>query len=213
MKHIKKETSEPENFTRWKKRHKEAIWKDLSKASENGNLKSELREKLIAEQLGMCCYCEAIISLDECHIEHLKPKGNSIYQKEMFSYGNLLASCNRKESCGQKKGKWYSPEMVSPLDENCEKRLTYTLDGNIIPWDKKDTLAIETIEQLGLNCSKLKDRRRSIIMVLDNGGNGLEAVYLKTIAKGILNREKVWPDGFYTVLLFLAELYEIPLPQ
>jgi len=42
----------------------------------------------------------------------------------MFLYENLLASCNKKDSCGRLKGRWYEAEMVSPLDENCEKRLT-----------------------------------------------------------------------------------------
>ncbi|MCI5209550.1 MAG: TIGR02646 family protein [Candidatus Electrothrix sp. ATG2] len=187
--------------------NKRAGWNDFSGDSEYG----EVKEQLIAEQLGMCCYCEVIISLKDCHVEHLKPK--SIYPQNMFAYENLLASCNQKESCGHKKGKWYSSDMVSPLDQDCEKRFTYTLDGRIIPSGKEDTSASETIEQLGLNCPKLKNQRKNIILALDNGENGPEPNYLQTVAAGILKRERAWPFGFYTVLLFLAELYEIPIPQ
>ncbi|MCI5142008.1 MAG: hypothetical protein D3909_09860, partial [Candidatus Electrothrix sp. ATG1] len=131
----------------------------------------------------------------------------------LFAYENLLASCNRKESCGHKKGKWYSSALVSPLGQDCEQRFTYTLDGRIIPSDKKDSSASETIEQLGLNCPKLKNQRKNIILALDNGKNDPEPSYLQTVAAGILKREGAWPFGFYTVLLFLAELYEIPIPQ
>jgi uncharacterized protein (TIGR02646 family) len=211
MRHIKKNSTESEKFSRWKKRNKSVDWNGFSGGSAYG----ELKEQLIAEQVGMCCYCEVVLTRNDCHIEHLKPK--SIYKKEMFSYDNLLASCNRKESCGSKKGAWYphdnADNMVSPLNASCEQRFTYTLDGRIIPSDEEDAPASETIEQLGLNCSKLKDRRRSIIMALDNGGNGPEPDYLQAVAKGILTRESGWPFGFYTILFFLAEMYEIPFPH
>jgi 5-methylcytosine-specific restriction endonuclease McrA len=111
MKHLIKDTTEPDHFSRWKKQNKKAGWNNFSGGSEYG----EVKEQLIAEQLGMCCYCEVIISLNDCHIEHLKPK--SIYPQNMFTYDNLLASCNRKESCGHKKGSWYSPAMISPLEQ------------------------------------------------------------------------------------------------
>lgn len=206
MRYIEKYTTEPKAFSRWKKQNKTAGWNDFSGGTEYG----EVKEQLIAEQLGMCCYCEVLISLDACHIEHLQPK--SVYPQNMFAYENLLVSCNQKGSCGRKKGKWYSSALVSPLDQDCEKRFTYTLDGRIIPSDKEDVSAFETIEKLGLNCSQLKDRRRSIIIMMDNHGNGPEPNYLQTVTAGILQREKAWPFGFYTVLLFLAELYEIPIP-
>ena len=183
MRYIEKYTTEPEEFSRWKKQNKKANWSDFSGGSEYG----EVKKQLIAEQLGMCCYCEVILSLSDCHIEHLKPK--SRYPQEKFAYGNLLASCNSKKSCGHKKGTWYRPEMVSPLDEDCEQRFKYTHDGKIVPFDKEDKSALETIEQLGLNCTILKDRRKSIILALESGGNG-QAACLQAAVAGILNREE-----------------------
>ncbi|HGY11399.1 MAG TPA: TIGR02646 family protein [Desulfobacterales bacterium] len=120
VKHICKKITEPENFSRWKKRNKGAGWGGFFKTSEHG----ELRKCLVEEQLEMCCYCEVMISPEDSHIEHLRPKGIPLYRKDMFLYENLLASCNKKDSCGRLKGRWYEAEMVSPLDENCEKRLT-----------------------------------------------------------------------------------------
>lgn len=207
MRYIEKHTAEPEAFSRWKKDNAKANWNDFSISTEH----RDLREQLLAEQVGMCCYCEVMLTLDDSHIEHLKPK--SKHPKERFAYCNLLASCNRKESCGHKKGTWYHPDMISPLAKGCEQRFTYTLDGRIIPSDKEDNLALETIEQLGLNCAKLKDRRKSIIKALDNGGNGPEAAYLQTVLAGILNRKSVWPSGFPTVLFFIAATHKIPLQQ
>ena len=201
---IEKNTTEPDSFSQWKKCNGGASWNDFSQKSPEH--KRELKEQLITEQLGMCCYCE--LMLNDSHIEHLKPQ--SIYQQEMFVYGNLLASCNSNDSCGHKKGKWYEPEMVSPLHKDCEQHFTYTLDGRIIPSDKEDTRASETIEHLRLNCPKLKDRRRSIIKALENGGSGPEPDYLNDILGKILTKGNDWPFGFYTVLLFLAKLYSIP---
>lgn len=206
MRYIEKYSTESEEFSRWKKQNKRAGWNDFSTSAEH----RKLREQLLAEQLGMCCYCEVLLSLNDCHIEHLQPK--SVYPQNMFAYENLLASCNRKESCGHKKEAWYHSDMVSPLAKDCEQRFTYALDGRIIPSDKEDKSALETIEQLGLNCFKLKDRRKSIMLALDNGGNGPDAAYLQTVVAGILNRENDWPFGFPTVVLFIAAMYEIPIP-
>jgi uncharacterized protein (TIGR02646 family) len=204
VKYIRK-TTEPENFLRWKNRNRGANWNDFSQTAEHG----ELRDCLIEEQQGMCCYCEVMISSKDSHIEHLKPKGSPSYRKEMFSYGNLLASCQYKDSCVIRKFNWYEPEMVSPLDENCADRFTYTSDGRIIPSDKQDKWAEETIEKLCLNCPRLKDRRRSIINALDPIGKGPDPTYLKALVKEMLEGKDNWPHGFYTLLLYLAEDYDI----
>ncbi|GEM_PF-1190400 len=204
MKYICK-TTEPENFRLWKNRNKGANWDDFSKTSEHG----ELRNRLIEEQQRMCCYCEVLIKLEDSHIEHLKPKGNPSYRKEMFLYENLLASCQFKDSCGVKKFGWYEPDMVSPLNENCSGRFTYTSDGSIIPSDKNDIWAEKTIEKLGLNCRRLRDRRMSIIRGLDNNGKGPDSAYLKAVIKEILEGKNSWSFGFYTVVIYLAAAYDI----
>ena len=206
MKYILK-MREPENFHRWKTRNKGANWNDFSGTSEHG----ELRNRLIEEQQRMCCYCEVMILSENSHVEHLKPKGNPSYRKDMFLYANLLASCQYKDSCGVKKANLYEPYMVSPLNENCSERFTYTSDGSIIPSDKTDKWAEKTIEKLGLNCRRLKDRRMSIIKGLDNGGKGPDTTYLKAVVKETLEGKNSWTFGFYTVVLYLAEVYDIPI--
>ncbi len=58
MKYISRKLTEPEAFRRWKTRNKGANWDDFSRIPEHG----ELRQHLIDEQLGMCCYCDNLRS-------------------------------------------------------------------------------------------------------------------------------------------------------
>ncbi|MCI5147524.1 MAG: hypothetical protein D3923_18815 [Candidatus Electrothrix sp. AR3] len=89
MKHISK-NQEPEGISRWKKRNKGAAWKEFATTSEH----RELRASLLAEQLGMCCYCETMIALENSHIEHLKPK--SVYPKDELAYAIFWPHVIRK---------------------------------------------------------------------------------------------------------------------
>ena len=65
----------------------ESLW-DKSNRSESRN---GLKEQLILEQKGFCCYCGRKISQENIRIEHLNPK--SLFPHIMFSYKNLYASC------------------------------------------------------------------------------------------------------------------------
>ncbi len=190
MKYIQKGKS-PDSFDNWKKRNLSANWNDFSGTKEHNNL----REYLISEQNQMCCYCEVNIENDgsSSHIEHLKDKNN--FPKETFNYNNLLASCQNNDSCGHKKDTNYFNGFVSPLDKNCQSRFTYTGDGRIIPVDENDTSVQKTIEILGLNCRRLKDRRKSIIKSLEN----LDTTTKKMALVNFLD----WYGGFYTVLEYI----------
>ncbi len=46
---------------------------------------------------------------------------------------------------------------------------------------------------------------------LYNSGKGPDPTYLKMIVGKTLDGKKEWPFGFYTVLFFLAETYDIPI--
>ncbi len=85
--------------------------------------------------------------------------------------------------------------MVSPLDDDCQSRFTYTGNGKIIPSDESDTFAQRTIDIVGLNCKRLKDRRLSLIKVLDNEWTDFEQSLSKYIE---------WHQGFYTVIEYVA---------
>ncbi len=193
MKHITK-NSGPSSFRAWNgnKPHG-ADWNFFSKT----DVYRELRQYLVDEQDDLCCYCEIALKNDAyVHIEHFKPK--STYPAEMFDIQNLFACCQYNDSCGHKKGSGFFDELVSPLDTNCRARFTYTGNGKIIPLNENDISAQQTIDLLGLNCKRLKDRRRSIMRTLDNAG--VTTDYLKESLDNCIE----WYDGFFTVIEYVA---------
>jgi uncharacterized protein (TIGR02646 family) len=191
VRHIKK-TREPESLAHWKQHNRKKNWGDFAQ-DQAGYI--SLKEQLIDEQDGLCCYCEVGIKADQSsNIEHLKPR--SKFPKSEFKYANLLASCVHGDSCNAKKQGWYSDKMVTPLQSNCQKRFTYTQNGQIIPVKESDSHAQNTIDELGLNCPRLRDRRKSIIKALEamltNDPN--PKPYLKKVLKNC----REWPHGFVT---------------
>lgn len=192
MKHIVK-GDEPTSFGNWKQQNPGANWTDFS----GSDVYLELRHGLIGEQGSLCCYCEvALKGNGNAHIEHFKPKSG--YPRETFKVQNLLACCLHTDSCGHKKNSDYFDELISPLAGGCESCFTYTGNGKIIPSDENDTFSEKTIELLGLNCRRLRDRRRSIISALDYEGTTIE--YLKQS----LENCNAWYHGFFTVIRYVA---------
>jgi len=92
---------------------------------------------------------------------------------------------------GIKKDKGYFDNMVSPLNSDCESRFTYTGRGNVIPSDEDDMAAQETIDLLGLNCKRLRDRRESIIRMLDC--DAIDSDYFQQSLDNCFE----WYDGFF----------------
>ncbi|MCD6321455.1 MAG: TIGR02646 family protein [Clostridiales bacterium] len=159
MRHILHNT-EPASFYRWRQQNPNANWNNfLRPHSQHLAVYTELRKTLIDQQKKMCCYCEVALKEDtDAHVEHLQDQDN--YPKETFNFNNLLASCRHNDCCGHKKGNSYFTEMVSPLDNNCESRFTYTGNGKIIPFNELDIHAQKTIRLLGLNCKRLSPSLR-----------------------------------------------------
>lgn len=190
MKHIDK-NMEPQSFKRWRKNNLGASWSDFRRTSEY----SELKEQLKSEQYDLCCYCEVYLSAEKnTHIEHVRPKAK--FAADVYNYQNIHACCQNPNSCGHKKGNEYFGGFVSPLDSDCEQRFIYTMQGKIIPKNEEDEDANKTISILGLNSKHLKDRRKSIIKVLEEAGDSYIASSLQNF--------KEWFNGFYTVINYLA---------
>ena len=161
MKRIDKQEA-PSGFERCvknKKKKKRPInWESFSDS--HPQVKQELADQLRREQGYLCCYCEQRIDEGNSHIEHLRPKGQ--YPEFTFQYANLLSCCCDKNSCGNKKGGWFSNDMVTPLTVNCEERFIYLANGEIKPADTNDSHAQETIDQLNLNSKKLERLRMGV---------------------------------------------------
>ena len=139
------------------------------------DMPSEVRQavkiSLIHEQGGLCCYTGRRITLEQSHIEHLKPQEKCVGHEDT-EYSNLLAAYpawNAPKNCGygaHAKKSWYDPYLfVHPLREDCEARLHYKWNGKIAPRNQSDPGAIETIRQLCLDHAELEKMRKEAIHV------------------------------------------------
>lgn len=167
MKCITKQ-AEPILFKDWKTKNPGLTYKDLSdpKDADATKAKSSLKSALLAEQKNICCYCECRISAHTSHIEHFKPKGNSLYKHLQLDFSNLHASCMIKptgdedEHCGHKKGNVFSADLISPLESDCAVHFTYNLNGEIGFSDRRGE---QTIKILHLDSALLNCKRKSLI--------------------------------------------------
>ena len=127
----------------------------------------------MSEQGFLCCYCEGRIAVDDSHVEHFRPKED--YRDLQLDYSNLLCSCLRELSsgepvhCGHRKGRWFDEEaLISPLQEGCDTRFTFTANGEIYPRSHSDVAAATTIEGLALDLPKLNALRAAAVDALDD---------------------------------------------
>ena len=123
------------------------------------------------EQGFICCYCESRVTLDDSHVEHLRPR--SRFRDLQLDYNNLLCSCLREQSpgepdhCGPKKASWFDEQMlISPLQQDCETRFRFTANGEIHPRSSSDVAAEMTISRLALDLPKLNALRKAAIDAL-----------------------------------------------
>lgn len=117
MKYIKKQVT-PQFFIDDTKELQDKIIKLLEKKKKKLIWDNDFKNKralkkyiLENEQNYLCCYCEAKVTWDNSHIEHIKPK--DIDEDTLtFDYSNLSVSCNgecfndknQRLTCGHKKG-------------------------------------------------------------------------------------------------------------
>ena len=131
--------------------------------------KNALRDALVTEQRGICCYCMGRIQNrpPTLKIEHWRCQRNC--PAEQLNYRNLLGACpgghgqpERLQHCDTRKGdrdlRWNTADPAHRV----ETRLRYELDGSI----RSDEAVFdrELDEVLNLNLPVLKNNRK---MVLD----------------------------------------------
>jgi uncharacterized protein (TIGR02646 family) len=126
----------------------------------------ELRESLVTEQRGLCCYCMCRISADSnvMKIEHWQPQ--SRFPAQQLVYANLLGAClggqnQADRHCDTLKGGQdlkFNP--ANPLPK-IESLISYGLDGTISSQDREFDSQLETI--LGLNIPKLVNSRKGTL--------------------------------------------------
>jgi uncharacterized protein (TIGR02646 family) len=171
MKHIIK-NPEPANFIEWKNKANEN-WQPTSESLRGSPTGRIVKQSLIGEQGGLCCYCEQRISENDSHFEHFRPQ--SWDENESLNYQNLHCSCIREPRkgtdlhCGHFKGNQFCDQLISPLEPDCENQFSYDIEGRIIPATNNNVRAIETIKMLGLNNGDLPEKRKALIDVFYGG--------------------------------------------
>lgn len=130
--------------------------------------KDQLRELLIGEQKGLCCYCMSRVHNDPLRmkIEHWRCQER--YQDLRLSYGNLLGAClggegrpKKEQHCDTRKGnrdlKW-NPATAAHM---IETRVRYRVDGVIESPDEEFDAQLNNV--LGLNIAYLRNSRKAAL--------------------------------------------------
>ena len=169
------------------------------------NVKNAVKERLLDEQGGLCCYTGMRVSLQNSHIEHFKPQ-KLCTDHEDVDYMNLLAAypgapTGRCRFGAHAKDDWYDDQLlVSPLHQRCETQFRFDESGTVIPADEQDAAALETIKRLCLNDSSLREiRKHAIDEALSPGNRRPSKAQLQRLIEGLYSRDT---DGQFPPLCF-----------
>lgn len=130
--------------------------------------KDTLREHLVREQRGLCCYCLSRIRPDgeAMKIEHWHSQDK--FPGEQLDYANLLGAClggegqiGELQHCDTKKGN--RPLSWNPAnpEHQVEKRMRYEASGQVVSSDSAFHRELEGV--LNLNTAFLKNNRKSTL--------------------------------------------------
>lgn len=130
--------------------------------------KEELRNALVAEQGGICCYCMGRIESvwGSMKIEHWRSQAG--YPAEQLNYNNFLGGCVGGEGmpvhlqhCDTSKGNADLEWNPANPAHRIETRITYALDGTIHAHDVGFDQQLN--EVLNLNLPHLKNNRKGVL--------------------------------------------------
>jgi uncharacterized protein (TIGR02646 family) len=130
--------------------------------------KEALRNALVTEQRGICCYCMGRIRSDwgTMKIEHWHCQRH--YPAEQLIYRNMLGACLGAEGqpkhlrhCDTRKGdlelKWNPADLLHRI----EARIRYELDGRIRSDNPEFDDQLSSV--LGLNLARLMNNRKGVL--------------------------------------------------
>lgn len=169
MKYIDKEQEPPEL-----KEYRE----NTPEASYNGfQGRTQVREALLREQGCICAYCMRRISLKwdkqlkkpRTEIEHYQSQ--ELRSDKQLDYQNMLGVCNGvsgvhkhcdKTTGGKGDGKVILKKL-NPLDQECERLLTYNANGEVQSIFDEEEVREEIERILNLNNQNLKEYRKTAL--------------------------------------------------
>lgn len=130
--------------------------------------KTALRQSLVGEQRGLCCYCQSRIRPDTASmkIEHWQCQDN--YPNRQLDYQNLLGAClgghgrpEREQHCDTRKGNDDVCFCLTDQAHPIERQIKFLGNGEITSNDENIKNAINNI--LNLNFDQLVQNRRSVL--------------------------------------------------
>lgn len=139
---------------------------------DNYDDKQSLRESLVAEQRGLCCYCLSRINAapQKMKIEHWQSQTG--FPEHQLRYSNLLGAClgggvgkpPKLQHCDTRKGDQSLSKNPADLEYDVERTIQYDRDGTIRSTDPIFNQEINQI--LNLNIPILKNNRKAILQRL-----------------------------------------------
>ncbi|WP_282234873.1 retron system putative HNH endonuclease [Salinicola endophyticus] len=130
--------------------------------------KAGLRQALVAEQRGLCCYCQSRIRAtpENMKIEHWQCQAR--HPEGQLDFGNLLGAClgghgrpEREQHCDTRKGNDDLCFSVCDLAHPIERQIKFLGDGRIQSDD--DAIDTELNRVLNLNQSRLVRNRKAVL--------------------------------------------------
>lgn len=136
--------------------------------------KQDVRDQLVSEQRGLCCYCQSRIRSDSnaMKIEHWQSQSDDKYPERQLDYSNMLGACLGGQKYGEK-----SPRAMHHCDtakgdsDLCfsvcdparpiERQIHFLGDGEISSENAAIDDAINTV--LNLNLPRLVSNRKAVL--------------------------------------------------
>lgn len=130
--------------------------------------KDDLRQALVAEQRGLCCYCQSRIRATSqgMKIEHWQCQAD--HPGRQLDFGNLLGACfgghgrpEREQHCDTRKGNNALCFSVCDTAHPIERQIRFLGNGTIKADDVDIDEALNTV--LNLNLSRLVSNRKAVL--------------------------------------------------
>lgn len=138
------------------------------------NVKEKIQEQLVAEQRGLCCYCQSRIrtAWNGMKIEHWQSQSPNKYPQRQLDYSNLLGACLGGQRHGEKSPKEHHHcDTLKGDDDLCfsvcdqahliERQIRFLGNGEITSDDDAIKTAINEI--LNLNLGQLVSNRKAVL--------------------------------------------------
>jgi uncharacterized protein (TIGR02646 family) len=135
---------------------------------DNYDDKDTLRKYLVAEQRGLCCFCQSRIRPkgDQMKIAHMQSQ--TAHKDFQLAYSNLLGAClggegrpKTEQHCDTRQGKEDLCFSLTDTAHPIERKIQFLGDGTIKSDDPSIDEALNSV--LNLNWSRLTSNRKAVL--------------------------------------------------